>query len=342
MKKIHILSISLLCILGIGHIYAGKLATLNQVINPNGLAVTNSYIYVLEEPTIYIYSAKDFQLVKKFGKKGEGPQEFMTAPFGFMPMILYPYDNGSKLLVNSNSKVSFFTADGTFIKEVRVSPMQVFLPLNDIYISTGSGESNKKEQIVTINLYDKNFQCQKEIYKSDMVIGANFNFNYPLTPFSFWGYKDKIYIASAKDGFVILVFDKTGKLLHQLKKDYKPLKVTAEYKKKTLDFYKNNPQLQQLWEFFKDRISFKEYYPPIRDMLVRDDKIYVLSYYKKGDESECIILDLNGKELKRIFVPLPENYGDSKYIYDIADNCFFSLVENEEEENWELHKKVLN
>jgi hypothetical protein len=134
----------LFCTFGTGFLRAEKLAALDQLLKPNGLAVSTRYIYILEEPTIYIFSARDFRLIKKFGKRGEGPQEFMTSPFGIMPMILYPYDNDTKVLVNSNSKVSLFTAEGTFIKETRVPPMQAFLPFNDRYISTGSGENSKK------------------------------------------------------------------------------------------------------------------------------------------------------------------------------------------------------
>ncbi len=327
------------CIFGTCFLRGEKLAALDQLLKPNGLTVGSKYIYILEEPTIYIYSAQDFRLIKKFGKRGEGPQEFMTAPFGIMPMILYPCDNDTKLLVNSNSKVSWFTAEGTFIKETRVPPMQAFLPFNDLYISTGTGENSKKQQIVTIDLYDGNFRELKELYKSDMVIGASFGFNYPITSFSFWGYKDKIYIASGKEGFVIRVFDNKGSPLREIKKEYKPLRVPEEYKKKTLDFYKNSPQFKQYWAFFKDRISFKEYYPAIRDMLVRDGNIYVLTYRERGDDSECIILDLAGLEQKRAYVPIPESYGDFKYLYDIRGNCFFSLVENEDAETWELHKK---
>jgi hypothetical protein len=77
-------------------------------------------------------------------------------------------------------------------------------------------------------------------------------------------------------------------------------------------------------------------------MFVRDDRIYVFTFKKAGEETECIILDLAGKEQKTIFVPLPENYGGFQYPYDIRDNYFFGLVENEDEETWELHIKNLN
>jgi hypothetical protein len=37
-------------------------------------------MYVSEGFSVYIYSLTDFQLKKKFGKKGEGPREFIVQP----------------------------------------------------------------------------------------------------------------------------------------------------------------------------------------------------------------------------------------------------------------------
>ena len=110
-------------------------------------------------------------------------------------------------------------------------------------------------------------------------------------------YKDRIYIAAGKEGFVIDVFDSKGTKLYRIKKDYKKtLKVSEDYQKKTMEWFKAKPAFNQLWDYFKDRISFKSHYPVIRDMDVTDDRIYVLTYKKQNGNSECIIMDLQGKE----------------------------------------------
>lgn len=125
--------------------------------------------------------------------------------------------------------------------------------------------------------------------------------------------------------------------MYRITKDYKQLKVPEEYKKRTMKWYKNN--FKQFWSFFKDRISFKNDYPAVQRMVVTDDRIYILTYKKQQENTECIIFDLKGKEQKRVYLPLPQVYGTEIPIFGILNNCFYYLVENEEEETWELHVK---
>jgi hypothetical protein len=62
---------------------------------------------------ISIYSLKDFKLIKKLRKEGEGPQEFKTF-LGFgLTVDIYP----GHILVNSIDKISYFSRKGEFIKE---------------------------------------------------------------------------------------------------------------------------------------------------------------------------------------------------------------------------------
>jgi len=311
---------------------AKKLATLEVLAKPEMMVIGADRLYFTEGASIYIYSLKDFHLIKKFGKKGEGPKEFNVSQFS-PPLLVFPFEN--KLLINSNAKVSFFTEDGEFIEEFRVPPLQIFLPFGNGYIGTGNAADEKDQMVLSLNLYNAKFEKIKELYKSDMVVGVSVNFNFPLNAFDFPVYKDKIYIVAGKEGFVIDVFDNKGEKLYRMKKDYKQLKVPEEYKERTMKWYKNN--FKQFWNFFKDRISFKTYYPAVQRMVVTDDRIYILTYKKQKENTECIIFDLKGKEQKRVYLPLPQVYGTEIPIFGILDNCFYYLMENEEEETWELH-----
>jgi len=64
------------------------------------------------------------------------------------------------------------------------------------------------------------------------------------------------------------------------------------------------------------------------------------------DEQEFIIMDLKGNILKTLYLPQTANpqhfvkmMGMTPRFYSIANNRFYYLVENEEEETWELHVK---
>ncbi|NIM15917.1 MAG: hypothetical protein GTO45_28285 [Candidatus Aminicenantes bacterium] len=315
---------------------AKKIATLEDIMRPDAMEMGNNRLYITERATIYIYSLEDFRLVKKFGKEGEGPREFRIIPFG-PPLAAEPYND--KIYVSSDAKVSVFTKDGEFIKETRAAPFKVFIPFMDKYLTTGVTTDDKKQTVLSVNLYNEKFENVKEVYASDIQVGPSFSWNFPMNSFAFVPYKNRFYLVFGKEGFVIDVFDKTGTKLYRIKKDYKPLKVLEEYKNKTLNWFKNSPNYKQTWDFFKTRISFKTHYPAIRDMDVTDDRIYVLTYKKQNGNSECIIMDLQGKEIKRVFVPCPDMYGMDFYPkYYYYKRAFYTLVENEDDEVWELHR----
>jgi hypothetical protein len=335
MKKNYVCVFMVLLLLG-PFIRAEKIATLEGLMRPDMIDIGNNRIYISERATIYIYSLEDFRLIKKFGKEGEGPREFKINPFG-PPMVAMPYND--KIYVSSDTKLSVFTRDGKFIKESKVMPFTVFIPFLDKYLATGTAADDKNQALLSVNLYNGKYEKIKGLYVSDMQIGASFVMDFPLNSFSFPPYKDRIYIAAGKEGFVIDVFDKEGTKLYRIKKDYKPLKVPEDYKKKTLEWFKSNTFYKQAWEFFKNRISFRTHYPAIRDMDVTDDRIYVLTYKKQDGNSECIIMDLKGNEQKRVFVHCPDMWGMDYYPkYNIYNRAFYTLVENEDEEVWELHR----
>ena len=57
-------------------IFAARVIPFPELLSPELIRVDENKIYITEKANIYIYSKKDFKLVKKFGKKGAGPEEF--------------------------------------------------------------------------------------------------------------------------------------------------------------------------------------------------------------------------------------------------------------------------
>ena len=167
-------------------------------------------------------------------------------------------------------------------------------------------------------------------------------FEFPFTPFFPLSFKNRVYIPFGKEGFVIRIFDDTGKHLYKIEKKHTPIKVSSAYKEETIKSFKINPNFKQFWDFLKNQISFKKFYPPIQELAVDSDRIYIFTYKLKGANTECIIMDLKGNELKRIFVPYPQSYGmDFQFPSMVYNQNFYLLVENEDEEVWELHRYSL-
>lgn len=318
---------------------AEKVAVLKELMKPDMITIGDERIMVSERAAVHIYSVKDFCLIKTFGKEGEGPQEFQITPFG-PPAAAIPYKG--KIYVTSFAKVSVFTNNGEFIKETKVAPFQFYRPFGDKFLFTGTTPGEKDQVFLSVNLANDKYEKIKVLYVSDVPMGQSFNMNFPMASFNFLPYKDKIYIVAGKEGFAIDVYDGNGTKLYRIKKKYKPLAVPGDYKKRTEDWFLRNPYYKQFWEFFKQRISFKSEYPPIRDMIVADDRIYVLTYKMKEGMTECIVMDLKGKEEKRVFVLAPELLGMDFYAkYEIYKREFYTLLENEDEEVWELHRMKL-
>ena len=86
----------------------GKIVPLPGHLNPKAVYANGDQIYITEEASIYIYGREDFKLRKKFGREGEGPQEFR----GFGSLYVYP----DYLLVNSTGRISFFTRPGNSLR----------------------------------------------------------------------------------------------------------------------------------------------------------------------------------------------------------------------------------
>ncbi len=79
-------------------------------------------------------------------------------------------------------------------------------------------------------------------------------------------------------------------------------------------------------------------------MLVRNGKIYIRTYITQNDKEKYHIFDLKGKELKTVFLPKPmlaslvtRLVSRIVRFFDIDKDTFYYLVENEDEEEWELH-----
>jgi hypothetical protein len=72
---------------------------------------------------------------------------------------------------------------------------------------------------------------------------------------------------------------------------------------------------------------------------VDNDLLYVITNKTRNELWECIVMNLKGKELKRVFVPLPESEPYTYYplLYSIEKGKFYALMENEDTENWKLN-----
>jgi len=314
-------------------VFAKKVATFPGVRNPEQLYLDDNRIYFVDDASIYIYSLKDYSIIKKFGKRGEGPQEFKLSA-DQTPALLVCNDH---LEICSAGRVSFFTKAGEFKQVLATIEGSIFQKIGNSYVGWKRIYENKIRYDL-INLYDSNFKKIKEISRRESGIQPHKRKINPLTWFvnTFQAYKDKIFIDGRE--FTIFVFNENGDKLYEINLEKEKLKITDEAKEGILHFYKDESSYWKVrWLRLKSWFVFTKFFPLIRNFQVVDDKIYITTFLDKNEKSQFIVLDLKGKVLKKTFLPLLKESYFAIYPYSIKNNKLYQILFNEDTEDWELH-----
>lgn len=325
MKKIILI---LLLILAVSFAFAGKVKTLPELSNPDGIYTSENRLAITERTTVYLYSLPDLKHIKTFGKKGEGPQEFK----GRIDSIDMQTD---VMVVSSRGKVSFYSKEGEYKKETNAASgySSRYTPLGKGFV--GNGFVFDKIVYQTINLYDPALAKIKEIYRKESDIQRTKGIKMFSTAYDFQVYDNKVFIAGFED-FTITVADQEGNKLNPIKKDYQRLKFSDDHKRQVYEFIKSNPETKPRFEWFKNQLIFPSYLPAIRYIYADNRMIYIQTYRMDDKKTEFYVLDLSGEIVKKVFLPIINENIVETYPLSIIGGNVYQLVENEEEE-WDLH-----
>lgn len=304
------------------------------------VAVDNDRMYVIEGTTIYIYSLSDFKLIKKFGKRGEGPQEFMTSPYMGPVGALWIDVESEHLLVKSLGKLSWFTKNGDFVKETK-SPVPFLwmfythgekyvglkYEVGDVRYDVLAAFNEKLEEIKELDRMEDGFQLGKGM----TVLKQN-----PVQRV----YKDRLYTAWDIN-FQIKVYDTDFKLLFSIKHPVERLKVSEDLKKKIIEFFKTSQMTKNYYEMMKP-IRFPESFPALQNLFISEDKIYAITFNSTSpdeftDNTETLIFNLKGKFLEKVILPIKRMDPIMQYPFTIHKGKLYQLIENEDEEQFEVH-----
>lgn len=319
-------------------VLAGEVVLLPDLQKPENIIIDHDQILITQFPYVYIYSLKSFTLIKKFGKAGEGPQEFSN----YVMVQIHPA-HPDYIIVGSRGKMSFFTRDGKFVQEVKSgagSSVATYKPVGKKYANYGILRENKIVYL-TVDIYNSNFQKIKEVIRWQKPIqrGKPFNPTDIESQGGEFSTCNKKTIVLLREKGNIEVFDDDGRKLFSIHYDYERIPVTADDIKAIHHFFKTDPRLRQFYENIKSLFKFPKYFPSARTMAVADKKIYVLTNKKREGKNEFVIFDIGnrGKFLKKSMVPFKNANPLEPYPFTISNGKLFQLVDNEETEEWELH-----
>lgn len=318
--------------------YAEQVTILTDLMKPERMVIDDSQIYVTEGTSIFIYSAKDYKLKKKFGQAGEGPQEFKVIP-GQVPLM--PYVENKDLVVNCWQKVLIFTKDGNFIRETKTKEgiNLGFWPVGDGFVGMGIAmDSTDNTRYRVISIFDAELNKIKEIYrvKDSFQMQSGGGIKVLDRSFDYYAYKNMIF-APGESGFTVNVFDKEGKKLRVIeKKDYKKISFTDKDKQIIHNFIKTDPVQKQYYDMIKDKLIFPSHYPEIMTFLPTDEHLYVLTWEKKGNKILFVVFDLEGNLKVNRYVPFTVVRGILPSPFWVRNGKLYQLIENEEDEQWEM------
>jgi hypothetical protein len=327
MKRIFVLVILLMSSF---FCFGEKVVQLPDLLKPESLTVDDNQFYINEKASVFIYSLKDFNLKKKFGKAGEGPQEFRVQG----QLLIVPREKD--LLINSFGKLSFFTKDGEFIEEKKVIGglfTGSFYPLDNGYIGA-SVTAKDNTAFMTVNLYDFELKKGKEIIGMELLNKAG-KIQILSRSLDYKTYQDKVFVVGGQ-GFQIDVLDNKGDNIVSIKQKYEKLKFTSEDEKRIMEALKKAMPSAQ-YEALKNRWAFPEYYPEILTLQVSDGKIYALTWKRDNSKFETFIFDFNGKLLATKFIKFALQDAIRPTPFTIYKGQLYQVIENEDEEVWELH-----
>jgi len=329
MRKIilFILILMSLIFLSTGFTFGKVIATLNEVMNPEFIVLDNERLYVAEKTSVLIYSLKDFKLLKKFGKKGEGPKEFIGRVGRIVPVKDY-------ILVNSLGKMSFYSKDGDYLKEKKTGNRNSnFSPLNSGFLGLSITTINKKIYS-TICMFDKNLKKGKILFKTLFGAGGKIDLFGAVRSSLFYVYKNKIY--ALNENGEVNIFDELGEKLKTISFSKEKLKFTKADEKEVRKLLKKEMPVGQ-YEALKNLLSFSEFYPELQRIMISNDTVYMISFKREQGKYETYIYDLKGKLIKKTLIKCKLKNGIQPYPFDIKNSKTYQLIENEETEDWELH-----
>ena len=224
-------------------------------------------------------------------------------------------------------------------------------PIGKNFVVNKISRDKKGNDTSVVAVYGPDLKVKKELYKQDISENPKKFFIIPDT-IQFTVYNERIYLENSKKGFVVEVFDAEGNLVSTIKKNVKPIKLTNAHKERFMEEFKedrlnkyNASHLGGMNAYLKNfKLLWPDDLPLIRTIIVSGDKIYLQTYIEKENKTEYVIMDINGNNQRSVFLPkvmltpiAGRVIGYGIRLFDIENDKFYYIVENEDEEEWEVH-----
>ncbi|MFA9452731.1 MAG: hypothetical protein ACERK6_02350 [Candidatus Aminicenantaceae bacterium] len=329
---------------------AERIGLLPGILEPDGFQISDSEVFILEGATVSVFDLATLSLKRRFGREGQGPGEVEITPWLSNTLLI----STDRTAIDSANKLVLYTRDGKLIREkLRQPQFTQVVPWGENYAVrlriAGTEKDPKQYSSILIlsgetndlrELYRQPFAAQRE--QLDMIPDS----------IHFQVHENNLYVEKSPEGFVIDVYDPVGRKIREIRREYEKRPVTSADRLLCEQLLKEDPMMniqEENWELFKTRTQLKypESFPAIRDFVIADDRIYVQTFQSNEAGDEFLVLDLEGKLHRSVFLPKVREPGFTERmmgigvrLFCINEGRYFYLKELTE--GCELHMEVLS
>ena len=227
------------------------------------------------------------RFIKSFAPKGPGPGEIQD------PFYIGLDSEDNILIVDvGKRKILKYNKDGVFIKsyynEKGIDVITSGPKKNLLALKTSFSSKNKKLKFsYVLRLLNPDLEeiSVIEKFSYEMQSGTKFRAIEPL--FCWSASHDNIYVAREDRGYEIWVYDFNGKLKRKIRKEYKKIPISEDYKKKILSPWPKG---------MRERVYFPEFHPPFQSMVAGDDGTLLVATFEEGNNPGEFMFDIFNEE----------------------------------------------
>jgi hypothetical protein len=298
------------CVLGVFVVMATATVSARQTTvlpglqKPHQIVVEGSDLYVFDEVdySLHVYTIPSMTPKLTFGRKGDGPHDFQYLP----SLFVLP----ASLVCTDFTKIIWFSKKGEVLRAMPFSALKDFdidsemllVPVADRFLRITGDHGTLKRHV---DLMDSTFTFIKTLYQGPFVWMQGSRTDYRTDTVVSGG---RVFVADTFKGLYISVFDGKGTLL------------------RTID---RSAEVEEV----PDRARLHQF-------CVSDGRIYATTYKKIDGRTEMIILDLEGRILRRLYLPLTSlrpQRGVLRYdLFTVSQGKLYEIVQNTARGVWEL------
>lgn len=229
------------------------------------------------------------EFVSSFLPRGDGPGEIQ-----FPSYQKINHQDELPVTDTARSKIRFYDEEGHQIREL---PVGVFIgtmgnmlcPLkNGHYLIRRSkpNESNFGMQ-VALSLFDPEFKEIMELdsFELKQPIRSD-RFRLPMRISAWCLAGDNICVGSEERGYEIRIYDLNGQILKKIRKEYRAVKVSSQFKREIHQKLEHSPPE------LKKRIYFPDVFPPFQFIFSDDEGHLFVMTYEKSQAPKSFVFDI--------------------------------------------------